>query len=137
MGVVLFLSGCQHGAGNEGTSGAPAGTKVAVTLTEYAIQLSDGSVPSGHVTFDVRNAGHEKHEVVILKTDIQSTALPLGADGMVPENATGITHVDEIEGLDSGRERSLAINLAAGSYVLICNLPGHVRKGMVAQLTVR
>jgi uncharacterized cupredoxin-like copper-binding protein len=137
MGVCLLLSGCQQAAGNAGSSGAPAGTKVAVTLTEYAIQLSDGSVPSGPITFDVRNTGREKHEFVIVRTDIQPSALPMGADGKVPESATGITHVDEIDGVDSGQERSLATDLPAGSYVLICNIPGHVHQGMATSLTVK
>jgi uncharacterized cupredoxin-like copper-binding protein len=45
--------------------------------------------------------------------------------------------LDEAEGLDIGDRRTLALRLAAGNYVLYCNMEGHYLGGMHAAFTVR
>jgi uncharacterized cupredoxin-like copper-binding protein len=36
-----------------------------------------------------------------------------------------------------GAAKTLALNLAPGHYALVCNLPGHYKAGMYADLTVK
>jgi uncharacterized cupredoxin-like copper-binding protein len=110
---------------------------VNVTMTEYTVQLGTDAVPAGKVTFRILNEGTVKHEFVILRTDLAVTALPSDpATNKVQEEATGIQHVDEIDGVDAGQQRDLTVDLKAGRYLLVCNYPGHVHAGMTAFITV-
>jgi uncharacterized cupredoxin-like copper-binding protein len=45
--------------------------------------------------------------------------------------------VGEVEGLRHGQTKTLRAKLAPGHYALICNLPGHYRRGMFADFAVR
>jgi uncharacterized cupredoxin-like copper-binding protein len=128
-GAVVALSGCGVG----GVGGAP---QVAVTLDEYHVKLSESSGSSGKVTFKVHNGGHEKHEFVVLKTDLDAANLPEEAS-KVKEDADGIAHVGEIDGVDAAQDKSLTIDLKPGTYVFVCNIPGHAHQGMVARFTVQ
>lgn len=76
--------------------------------------------------------------MVIIKTDTDAKSLPKKSDGTVDESAAG-TKVDEIEDSDRGvgKSKSEDFNLAAGKYVIICNLPAHYAGGMSTNLTVQ
>jgi uncharacterized cupredoxin-like copper-binding protein len=70
------------------------------------------------------------HEMVVIKTD--KGAANLGdANGEADETGA----VDEIT-LDPGASGDLTIDMAAGKYALVCNLPGHYAAGMYADFTV-
>ena len=45
--------------------------------------------------------------------------------------------VGRIDTFAGGQTRDATFDLAAGSYLLICNLPGHYQLGMTAAFTVR
>ena len=120
------------------TSAAAEGTPVAVAVGETDVQnmymtLDTETVPAGTVTFTVVNEGVKKHEFVILSTDVMAGDLPLKGDEVVEDDYTAI---DEIGDLPPGDTQTLTVDLAAGHYALICNLKGHVRMGMYADLTV-
>lgn len=86
------------------------------------------SVAAGQVYFLVRNAGPENaHEFVIVKTDLAPDKLPVESN-KVPENK--VTIVDEIEPFTPTSSGSIAVNLTAGSYALICNI-SEVESGQV------
>jgi len=120
------------------TSAAAEGTPVAVAVGETDVQnmymtLDTETVPAGTVTFTVVNEGVKKHEFVILSTDVMAGDLPLKGDEVVEDDYTAI---DEIGDLPPGDTQTLTVDLAAGHYALICNLKGHVRMGMYADITV-
>ena len=48
--------------------------------------------------------------------------LPTDDDGAVLETGEGMEVVDEIEDIPIGDTPTLTVDLAAGSYVLICNI---------------
>ena len=51
-------------------------------------------------------------------------------DGLtVDEEGPGIDLLDEAEGLDIDDRETLVLDLAAGNYVLYCNLEGHYLGG--------
>lgn len=103
--------------------GCGSATTVDVTLREFAITPSVASVPAGAVTFEVTNDGpNDIHEFVVIRTDLALDALPADADGAVLEDGEGMEVVDEIEDLAVGASETLALDLEAGSYVLICNI---------------
>ena len=149
----LVSAGCSSGddtgstatSGASGASGAQTGAAGAVdiTLQEYAIIPGAASVPAGSVTFNVTNAGpDEAHEFVVIKTDLAPDALPTGKDGSVDEEGEGVAPQGEVEDVAVGDAPTLTLDLAAGSYVFICNIvdtetgESHYQQGMRVGFTV-
>lgn len=131
--LALSLSAC----GGSGSAKSDGGASVTATQREFSITLSTTSAKSGSVSIKTQNSGKTDHELVVFRTDLPETALPLGPDGKVDEKGAGITHLDpEAEGVAPGKNKSVSVDLAPGRYVLVCNLPGHYTQGMHAVLTV-
>jgi uncharacterized cupredoxin-like copper-binding protein len=125
------------GATNPGTTAAAGGgSAVDVTEKDFAVAVSPSSAQSGDITFNINNEGPSTHEFVIFKTDLAPDALPTNDDGTVDEEGKGVEHIDEVEDIASGSEATLDVNLEPGSYVFICNLPGHYQAGMHTAFTV-
>jgi uncharacterized cupredoxin-like copper-binding protein len=103
----------------------------AVTLSEFNVAPKPAQLANGPVTFNVSNGGTVKHEFVVIKTP--KPASDLLKNGRADE--TG--NVGEIGGLDPGQTKTLKLDLKAGHYALICNLPGHYAAGQYADLTVK
>jgi uncharacterized cupredoxin-like copper-binding protein len=129
IGTALMLSAC--GLGDVGGS-----RQVGVTLDEYHVKLSQEATSAGKLTFNVHNGGREKHEFVVIKTDLNLGALPQEGS-KIKEDAAGVEHVGELDGVDAGKDRSLTMDLKPGTYVFICNIPDHAHEGMVARFTVQ
>jgi uncharacterized cupredoxin-like copper-binding protein len=55
------------------------------------------------------------------------------SEGNVDEDQ--VTVVDELEEMAAGASGDLKVNLAAGHYALICNVPSHYAAGMHADFT--
>ena len=113
---------------------APAQVKAATvrgTLKEWGLTVSPAKVTAGKVTFVVRNIGKKKHEFVVIKTNKAANALPMEGREASEKGA-----VDEIGEIAPGATERLTINLKKGKYVLICNLPGHYKRGQYAGFTV-
>lgn len=100
----------------------PVMTTVNVTLQEFSVMPDQSSVPAGHITFHVSNIGEDMHEFLVIKTDLAPDMLPTEANGSYEEDGPGTDLLDEIELVPSGESRNLEIDLAAGNYVLICNM---------------
>ena len=126
LGLALVTAGCS--SDDEGT--------VAVTVADFSVSADPDSAPAGDITFDISNDAEQTHEFVVFKTDLAEDQLPTDEDGNVDEAGEGVEHIDEVEDIEGGSTQSLAVNLDAGSYVLICNLPGHYAQGMHAGFTV-
>jgi uncharacterized cupredoxin-like copper-binding protein len=110
------------------TSHTNAATVTAV-IKDRSIRLSISRVTAGPVTFIVRNAGTMKHEFVVIKTNRAPNALPMKGSQASEAGAKG-----EIEEIVPGATRRLTLTLPAGKYVVICNLPGHYKRGQFAGL---
>jgi len=97
-----------------------AAAQVDVTLQEWAVVPGATTAPAGEVYFLVTNEGpDEAHEFVVARTDLAPDALPVEA-GKVSEDEVDI--VGEIEPFAPGSTASITLELAAGSYVLLCNI---------------
>jgi uncharacterized cupredoxin-like copper-binding protein len=125
---LLALSGC-------GLGDLTGGQQVGVVLDEYHVTLSEASANSGKFTFKVHNGGQEKHEFVILKTDLNPDSLPQES-GKIKEDTAGVEHVDELDGVDAGKDRNLTVDLKPGTYIFVCNIPGHAHQGMIAHFKI-
>ena len=136
-----------------GSGSTPVASTVKVTLGDsgtaggpMTLSMSRSTVPAGDVTFVVKNAGSMVHEAVVLKTDTPFDKLPItyGGDPPVPVKS-GANKVSEDANvgetgdpdLEPGGTRTFTIkDMAAGSYVVVCNIAQHYGKGMRAPLTV-
>lgn len=139
-------SGGDDDAAETQTEPADDGTgPVDVRLQEFAVVPSATSHEPGAFDFNVENGGPEDvHELVVIKTDLPANALPTVADGSVAEAGEGIEVIAEVEGLEVDATATLAVDLEAGSYVLLCNIVEeedgetivHYQQGMRTLFTV-
>jgi uncharacterized cupredoxin-like copper-binding protein len=128
--ALIFLSGLLLLA----ACGSPGPTTA--TLTDSSIQLSRNTASAGKVIFAITNAttSGEKHEFVVVQTDMAADQLPKNADGLVDEEK--LTSFGEQGDIEPGKTVDLAVDLHPGRYMMICNLPGHFNAGMHAEFTV-
>jgi uncharacterized cupredoxin-like copper-binding protein len=134
--LLLLAAACSKGTtlGSKGTTsgGNPVSQgAVAVSVKEFSLTPATSTAPAGSVTFSITNNGTIAHEFVVLKTDAP-------AAGVLMENGQASEEGDlgEAEDIAPGATKSLTLNLAAGHYVLVCNIPGHYQSGMHADFTV-
>lgn len=112
------------------------GPVVEVTMgapQEFSMVPAVTDATAGNVTFTVTNSGAMVHEFMVVPTDTDAAGLPTEADGSAKEDAA----VGEIPDMAPGATASVTLNLKAGSYALICNIPGHYAGGMRADFTIR
>lgn len=138
LALVAGACGDDDGGGETGAGGA-----IAITLQEFAVIPSPAQAAAGDVTFDATNEGPDDvHEFVVFATDLAPDALPTVKDGSVDETGKGVELQGEIEDIAVGDTQSVTIDLAAGNYVLICNIydaseqESHYQEGMRVAFTV-
>ncbi|MFC1648381.1 sulfocyanin-like copper-binding protein [Nanoarchaeota archaeon] len=90
-------------------------TLVKVTLDEWSIMPEPTEVKAGKIRFEVVNDGNYYHELDIVS----------GEEKYYVE-----------DGVPSGETKIVEVELVAGTYKLSCPIPGHIEKGMVAELLV-
>ena len=115
------------------TAAGDAGTSVEVSLSEWAVRVAVGAIDAGEVAFTVANAGTLSHTFVIVRSDAAPRELLVVA-GSVAEDEVDI--VARIAPYAAGTTKRLTVDLDAGSYLLICNIPGHYLSGMTVAFTV-
>jgi hypothetical protein len=109
--------------------------RVGVALDEWSVVPNPGQVGAGNVTFQARNRGEERHELVIVKAASPS-GLPTRQDGSIDSSRLDKgALVGEIKALAPGRTCNVTFKLSAGSYVFACNRvedgQAHYNQGMV------
>jgi hypothetical protein len=121
---------------------ATADTTVRVTLSEYEIELSADSGPPGTYTFALENVGpDETHQFMVVDTALEPDALPTTDTGAFDPSGGDATILANSPGLGPESNDTFRVELAAGSYVFICNLAdaegrGHYGLGMRTAFTV-
>ena len=114
-------------------SSAAAGGAIAVELKEWAVTPASLTAKAGEVTFSIKNSGTVVHEFVVVKTDMKADALPV-TGSKIDESA--LTPVDEVEDIAVGATPALKVTLAAGHYVVLCNIESHYGRGMRSDFDV-
>lgn len=128
LGGVLAIAATSCGGSGSGATG-----DVIITLKDFSLTATPGTFAAGPISFGIDNDGPSVHEFVVLRTDDAPDALPV-ENGVIPEDQIDL--IDEVEDLAPGTSSSLDVNLDAGAYVLVCNLPAHYEQGMFAAFTV-
>ncbi|MEV4419893.1 plastocyanin/azurin family copper-binding protein [Patulibacter sp. NPDC049589] len=87
---------------------------------------------AGKLTITMRNVGKVEHELVLLKTTTKVDGLKV-TGGRVSEDDS----VGEVSETECGASKSHAFTLKPGTYVYVCDIPGHDMQGMRGTLTVQ
>lgn len=112
MAVPLLVTGCTDNTRAADTS--PGAIPVVSSATEC--KVSAGSVPSGNLTFSVKNEGTEVTEFYLLAAD-------------------GLRILGEVENIGPGLTRNLVVTAPAGTYTTACK-PGMEGDGIRGALEV-
>jgi len=122
---VMSLAACRIG----GQAGV---TTVTVEPGEYDIKVDKAEVPAGKVRFVAKNVGQMEHELIVLRTDLPAVRLPYNeAEQKAEEEQAGeVLGEIEPEDLPPGKTAEMTLDLTAGHYVLLCNIPTHYKQGM-------
>ena len=130
-GLSFSLATC--GSDSKKAAAPAAGGPVDVSLKEFSVTPSTANATAGKVAFTAKNDGKVVHEVVVVKlADGAGIDSITNADGTATEAASA----GEAADIEPGASKSVTLDLPAGTYALICNLPGHFAGGMKTLLTV-
>ena len=101
-----------------------------------SIRVDQPTVKAGAVAFDVTNWSRSVlHEMLVVAVDNPTAPLPYDyPQARVPEDQVKV--LGEAADLQPNTSKTFELTLKPGSYLLICNLPGHYAAGMVAPLSV-
>jgi uncharacterized cupredoxin-like copper-binding protein len=119
------------------TVAAPA--EVPVALSEYKVALPSTTLTAGVKTLQITNDGAMEHELLVFhpSASIDPNNLPLDNTGAINEDAPGINKISDGDNIDPGGAQTRTVNLSQpGTYVFVCNLPGHYKLGMRTIVTV-
>jgi hypothetical protein len=120
---ILCALAAALGAGVVGTAAAAsAPAHLLVYAQEWSLWPSRTSVPAGTVIVQLWNRGQDAHDLRIRKLDARGQ--------MVGPVLGGVRTTL------SGRLNQATWHLKAGRYELYCAMPGHLKMGMHARLTV-
>ena len=105
-------------------------------LSGMKMKTDQQEIKAGRVSFQVTNLSKTLvHEMVVVKVDRPGARLPYD-----PKNRTvtedKVRHLGEVAELKPGARGTLNLMLQPGSYLLVCNQPGHYHAGMYSPLTV-
>ena len=115
-GLVLLLSACGGSGTSEPTETVPAGALVVTAKSGLRFDAKEyGPVPAGEVLLGYQNEDSMRHTLIVAKGD--------------EKVGTFKSVVGGLGDVDSG-----TISLDAGTYTLLCDVPGH--SNMRATLTV-
>ena len=112
----------------------PSGT--AIYVSEWSVGLPT-SMLAGQVNFSITNIGTIQHELLVFRTDLPPSAVPVDSQGNIIENGPGLTLISRGDKIDPGKTQTRTVDLTQpGTYLFVCNLPGHYKAGMFRVVTV-
>ena len=121
--------------GTTGTAKEQPDNKFSADLREYAVHVTGHVAQAGDVTFTVTNYGTIQHEFLVIKSDYLAGQIPFNGDKF-DEEEKGVENVGETGEFDPGLTKTVTVKLTPGHYQLVCNIPGHYKKGMAIPFEV-
>jgi uncharacterized cupredoxin-like copper-binding protein len=98
--------------------------------------IAGDTLKSGKSTFTISNFGTVPHELLIFKSNLAPTAYPHDAAGNIIEDGPGVSLVSDGENIDPSGAQTRTVDLKPGTYLFVCNIPGHFKQGMFQVVTV-
>lgn len=124
--LALFATACAPDAADAET--------LTVELANGHVVLGSDTMTAGLVAFETTNVSSDLvHEIEVFSGATAGVVLPVENSVALTQ---GLTLVDEIEDVLPGGRATLTIDLSPGTYLVVCNLPGHYEQGMWAYLEV-
>ena len=110
--------------------GGPSTAEIAMSMSEFSFSPASASVPAGaEVTLTLTNSGTIEHNWVLLDAGFQAAA-PFDADDQANVVAETKVAAGEVQTF------TFTAPSEAGSFQLVCSIPGHLEAGMTGSLTV-
>jgi uncharacterized cupredoxin-like copper-binding protein len=134
--IVLGLAAA-IGIGIAIWSQIPTQGAIAAKESEWKIVISANAHTAGDVTFHLDNRGTVPHEFLVVATDMSGTQLLDTVDpatNRLDEETLDV--VDEQPEYEPGTTATLTVKLPKGHYVVMCNIEGHYKNGMFADLII-
>jgi len=105
-------------------------------MISMSVIVDKSKLKAGDVRFVVTNMSTSlPHELLVVAIDAAATELSYDQlTARIEEDK--IHSLGKVNELAPGMSGNLNLNLKAGTYLLICNIPGHYAAGMFATLTV-
>jgi uncharacterized cupredoxin-like copper-binding protein len=129
--AAALLTGCDQMFGH--TLAPPQ----SATETEFKLETPTVIKP-GSYDYMLHNAGSLVHEVLVFRPSLARDALPVDADGNLLEDAPGMNKISDGDNINPGQTQARTIDLTEpGTYLFVCNLPGHYKNGMYTWVTVQ
>ena len=109
-----------------------------VALHEYNVNVVPANLAPGNHTFTIANDGRTEHELLVFQTALAPADFPISQDGDINEDAPGMNKVSDGDNIAPGATQQRTVDLSQpGTYVFVCNLPGHFKAGMYQVVTVK
>jgi uncharacterized cupredoxin-like copper-binding protein len=107
-----------------------------MSMAKMGVKVDVDTVKTGEITFDVTNDSKDTiHEMIVLPIPDPKADLPYDAASMrIDEDAAN--SIGEVSELEPGAKGRATLRLAPGTYMLVCNIPGHYVLGMWTLITV-
>ena len=118
------------GAGWIAACGGPGTSEISVGMTEFSFTPSSGSISAGsEVTLSLTNDGTVDHNWVLMDAGYTVTT---------PFDDSDQANVLTETTVAAGNSGTLTFTAPseAGTYQVVCSIPGHLEAGMQASLTV-
>jgi uncharacterized cupredoxin-like copper-binding protein len=131
--LSLALAACGGGGGDGGGGGETTAPEPVTLdfagLDTFVYDPESASVASGSaVTVNFTNAGALEHDWMLVAEGTDVNALT-AANAVVPEAHSGV--------IPGGQSNTFTFTApAAGTYQIVCTVPGHAPAGMVGTFTV-
>lgn len=134
---MAFVGGCSADTPDtsDGDDTSIESEAISGSVAEWSVNVARASAPAGEVTFEITNDGTTLHEFLVVRTDVALGSIPLEGDRF-SEDDDSLSVVNEIPEFAVGTTESLTVELEAGKYQLVCNIPGHYENGMHAAFMV-
>jgi uncharacterized cupredoxin-like copper-binding protein len=109
---------------------------IPAALSEWHI-ATPSTIKAGSVILEAANFGTIQHELLVFKSDLAPADYPLDANGNIIEDGPGINLLSDADNIDPGRTQTRTVDLSQpGTYLFVCNIPGHFKAGMYSVVTV-
>lgn len=109
---------------------------IPAALSEWHI-AAPTTIKAGSVILEAANFGTIQHELLVFKSDLPPSGYPRDKNGGIIEDGPGITLISDADNIDPGKTQTRTVDLTQpGSYLFVCNIPGHFKAGMFSVVTV-
>jgi uncharacterized cupredoxin-like copper-binding protein len=108
-----------------------------VSLSDFKVKASAATIPAGQFTLTINNEGSIQHELLVFRSGLAPNQYPQ-ENGEINEDGPGIAKVSDGDNIDPGASQTRTVDLTTpGTYLFVCNLPGHFAAGMYETITVK